>query len=576
MEKILRINMTELKVSEETVKEDYKFLGGRSLTDQIIVDEVDPKCHPLGPNNKFVIGVGMLTGTTAPCSGRLSAGAKSPLTGGIKESNAGGPGGIMLARMGIKAVVIEGKPEDDTFYIVRITPAGTEILEAPAEIIGKGTYDTAGILRDKYPKSNIMAIGQAGEERCAAACISVTNTEGDPSRNFGRGGLGAILGSKKVKAIVINNEGKKDAFLPIARPDEFKPVAKELAKIANQAGKGLRAYGTAALVTPVNKVGGLPTKNWRVGQDENFEKITGQAIHAMAEENGGKWGHACHPGCVIQCSNIVNDKEGNYITGSLEFETVALFGTNCLVYDLEAIAWCDKMCDDFGVDTIDTGCVAGAAMDAGLVEWGDAEGLKNFVAEIGKKTPLGLLIASGVETFCKVYGQSRVPATKGQSIAAYDPRACKGTGTTYATSQMGGDHTFGNALPGRGKDVNPNLPDHQVGVVRMLQILSASIIDSTGTCLFVGPSVTKLPYITKLVNARYGIDMTEEDMLEFGKKVLTQEKEFNRAAGLPDVDMPEWFKIEKLAPFDLVFDVPEEDLANVQNFDVEMDETRVW
>jgi aldehyde:ferredoxin oxidoreductase len=572
---IVRVNMRKLECSYEDASPAYRRLGGRALTDRIIIDEVPPLCHPLGAENKLVFGVGLLTGTTAPCSGRLSCGAKSPLTGGIKESNAGGPAGLMLARLDIKALILEDQPVDDRSYVLRLTPAGAELAEAPPFILGKGTYETVGYLRNLYPGSSVMAIGQAGEARCAAACISVSNMEGIPSRNFGRGGLGAVLGSKGIKAVVLNNEGERREA-PVARPGEFKAAVRELTNILSEAGQGLHLYGTAVLVKPINAAAALPTRNWRSGRFDRFEKISGQAIHERTERTGGKYGHGCQPGCPIRCSNIIHDEAGNYLTSSLEYETISLFGSNCLIDDLETIARLDRMCDDFGVDTIDTAGALAAAMEAGLLKFGDGQGALALVSEIGETSPLGRVLASGVAGFCKVFGISRVAAAKGQGIPAYDPRGCKGTGCTYATSAMGADHTAGNALPGRGKDIDPKKADHQLGLVRMLQVLSASIIDSMGCCLFLGPSLQRLPYITRLFNARYDLACSDEELIRFGQEILAEEQEYNRAAGLPDVDMPDWFRREKLPPLDLVFDIPDEDLARILDFQVELERDRAW
>jgi len=262
------------------------------------------------------------------------------------------------------------------------------------------------------------------------------------------------------------------------------------------------------------------------------------------------------------------DKDGNYVTGSLEFETVALFGPNCDISDLDCIARCDYKCDDYGVDSIEASIVAGIAMEAGLLQWGDCAGLEAFLDEIGKKTVLGRVIACGAATFGKVFGQWRVSQCKGQATAAYDPRGCKGTGVTYATSTMGGDHTFGNALPGRG-GIDTHSTEKQAGFVRNLQAHSAYMMDSTGFCLFVGPSFTKLGPTAELLNAKYGTNFTEEQIYNAGIEVIKQEIRFNRAAGVPDIDIPEFERIEPLPPFNTVFDVPMEDIKRVHDFDYE-------
>jgi len=573
---VWRVNMTDRTVKRETAPDDYTLLGGRALIGKIVLDEVDPLCHPLGPNNKLVIATGLLSGTTAPSSGRISIGAKSPLTYGIKESNAGGPTGHSLARMGVKAVIIEGMPQtaDDEFFILRITPDGVDILPAPMEIVGRGCYFSGKFCKEHYAKSrngSVLTIGQAGEMRAAAACISLTNREGETSRQAGRGGLGAVMGSKKIKAIVVDNCGKNS--IVYHDPGSFQKAAKELAQQLVSGTAGLFNYGTANLVTPVNGVGALPVKNFSAGTWEKYQKITGQEIHRLAAQRGGRWGHACLPGCCIRCSNIVKDEAGNYVTGSLEYETVALFGSNCLIDDLDCIARCDYRCDDYGVDAIDTSIACAVLMEAGFIDWGDQKGLEDLLDEIGKKTVTGRLIASGANIVGRVFGQWRVAQSKGQAIAAYDPRGCKGTGVTYATSPMGGDHTAGNALPGRG-GIDTKSTEKQASLSRNLQSYTAFMVDSTGFCLFVGPSHVKAPMVAEMLNARYDFHLTAGDIFRLGTEVLQREIAFNRAAGVADVDIPEFLRVEQLPPHQQVFDVPLDDMKRVNVFDYSFPEEK--
>lgn len=579
MEKIYRVNMTTQKVTREPVPEKYAIMGGRGLIGEIMTEEVDPTCHPIGPSNKLIIAPGFFNGTLAPSSGRISFGTKSPLTNGIKESNAGGNTGNMLGKMGIKAVIIEGMPDvaEEEFFVLRITPDGIEILPSPSELFGKGCYFTGNYCKEKYGYTQtaaVISIGQAGEMRSPAACLSLTNMEGDSSRQAGRGGLGAVMGSKKIKAIVVDN--RRQNTITYHDQEKFNEVSKELGKALEIGGKGLTLYGTANLVTPINNVGGLPVNNFSYGATDDYTKINGQEVHRLANERGGQWGHSCNPGCTIRCSNVFCDKDGNYVTGSLEFETIALFGSNCDIYNLDTIAQADYKCDDYGVDSIDISVAAGVAMEAGLIEWGDEQGLLDFLDEMGKKTPLGRVIASGATIFGRVFGQWRVSATKGQATAAYDPRACKGTGVTYATSTHGGDHTIGNALPGRG-NVDTHKIDKQCGLSRNLQVFS-TMIDSSGFCLFVGPSVTKMPYIVELANARFGTNLTYEELYSNGMEILRKEIAFNRAAGVPDIDIAEFQKIEPLGPSNEVFDVPTEELEKVHDLEYTFteEESAIW
>jgi aldehyde:ferredoxin oxidoreductase len=572
MSKILRVNMQTKTVTSEDLHEKYEKLGGRALVGRIILDEVAPACHPLGAQNKLVIAPGLLSGTIAPSSGRLSVGAKSPLTQGIKESNSGGPVAGFLAKLGIRALIIEDKPSEDEFYILCIGSKGAEILKAPEELIGLGCYDTVTYVHRNYAlsdKSAVMSIGPAGEMRAAAACISLTNMEGMSSRQCGRGGMGAVMGAKRIKAIIIDPCGMK--MQSYNDPIAFRKVAQEMCEQLVTSTVGLNQNGTAQLVTPINNVGALPVRNFSIGSWDKYEKITGQEIHRLSEQRGGRWGHACQPGCCIRCSNIYVDKEGRYVTGSLEYETVALFGANCLIDDLDAIAEIDYICDDLGVDTIDTAIACGILMESGELEWGDKDGVKKLLLEIGKKSVMGRLIASGTNIVGRVMGQWRTPQSKGQSIAAYDPRGCKGTGVTYWTSTMGGDHTSGNALPGRGIS-NPQAVERQACLSRNLQIYCAYMLDSTGICLFTGPTAKRADMVAGLLNYKYGWNFSAEDIYQRGVEVLKTELAFNRAAGIPDIDITEFFTVEALSPHQQCFDIDSSEMSKVYDFTYEFPE----
>lgn len=320
-DKILRVNLSELKVIVEPVPPAYSTLGGRALTSRIVSDEVKANCEPLGGLNKVVLAPGLLTGTTAPCSGRLSVGAKSPLTGTIKESNVGGTAAWSLARSRIKAVVVEGQAAEG-WYLLKIGPNSAELIRAD-ELAGKDNYAVVGELHQKYgTKSTVVSIGLAGERLYANSTVAVTDGDGNPSRHAGRGGLGAVLGSKRVKAIVIE-PSQGPAFKP---SEAFTRGARQLTEVLTAdpvAGGALAAYGTAILVNMVNQLGGLPTRNFSDGQFEGAEKICGEKLAEIIGSRGGKSGHPCHPGCVIRCSNIYLDQEGNYLTSGLEYETIA-------------------------------------------------------------------------------------------------------------------------------------------------------------------------------------------------------------------------------------------------------------
>jgi len=564
MDKILRVNLSELKVSTESVPPSYHTLGGRALTSRIVSDEVKANCEPLGALNKVVLAPGLLTGTTAPGSGRLSIGAKSPLTGTIKESNAGGLAAQALARYGFKAVVIEGQAAEG-WYLLRISSSGSE-LNRVDELAGKDNYVVAEEIRQKYgAKSIAVSVGLAGEMLYANSTVAVIDGNGNPSRHAARGGLGAVLASKRIKAIVI--EPSQEAT---SRPSEaFTQGARQLTeglKSDPVAGGALAAFGTAILVNMVNELGGLPTRNFSDGRFEGAEKIAGEKLAETIGNRGGKSGHPCHPGCVIKCSNIYNDKDGNYVTSGLEYETLALLGSNCGIDDLDAIARMDRLCDQYGLDTIETGGAIAVAMEAGILKFGDAQGAIALVEEMGKGTPMGRLLGQGVQATGQALGVKRIPAVKRQGLPGYDPRAIKGNGVVYATSPMGADHTAGNALGHPA--VDPRKPEGQVALAKELQTFCTAL-DATGLCLFsifaLGSNPALLNNIVGMINDIYGTDWTVMELMGLGHATLEVEREFNRRAGWTAADdrLPEFLCTETLPSAETVFDISEEELQKV-------------
>ncbi len=563
MAKIIRVNLTQQTILSEPVPDKYFMLGGRGLTSQIVFDEVDPTCDALGKNNKLVIAPGLLTGTLAPSSSRLSLGAKSPLTGGIKESNAGGTVARKLANLEIKAIILEGIPADRSWYLLKITNTEATILPA-GDIAGLGNYDTVASLQALYgPKVGIISIGPGGERKMSAASVAVTDPEGRPCRHCGRGGLGAVMGSKGIKAVVIDDNGVDGQLFTVADRKAFNEVARTWAKAMVQAKAGLTNFGTAALVNPVSAAGGLPTRNYRTGTFEGSDKINGTALAETTKSRGGRTGHACSPGCVIRCSNIYHDAEGKYLTAGLEFETIVLMGSNLGIDSLDVIAALDRRCDDYGLDTMEMGNAIGVAMEAGIAPFGDRKAALRLLDEAGEGTVLGRVLGQGSTVTGKVFGVTRVAAVKGQGMAGYDPRALKGTGVTYATSPMGADHTAGNLLPGRA-GVDCSSPDGQIKASRDLQIMSA-VIDNMGLCLFVGPLPPEMEIISRLLTSALGRPFSIEDVLEIGKGILRTELAFNRAAGLHSASdrLPEFFSMEKLSPKGLVFDVSDKDIKQM-------------
>lgn len=579
MFKFIRVNMTTQEVTTEKVPEKYMGLGGRGLTSSFINAEVKPTCHALGKNNKLIFAPGLLSGTSAANSGRLSVGGKSPLTGTIKESNTGGTFAQQMARMGIKGLVVEGMPEDDKFYILKVTIDGVNIEEAPSEILGGcGNYEAIKVINEKYGENvGVGLIGPAGEYRLPSANISFK----DPESNFraaGRGGLGAVMGSKKIKAIVLDDTGATK--VPIAEPEKFKEAGKIFSKALLDhpvSGQSLAAYGTNVLVNIINEAGGLPANNFTQGRIDYADNISGETMNAIITERGGegKVAHGCHRGCVMRCSQWYADKQGKYITSGFEYETIWGLGANSAIKDLDEIAYIDREMDDVGVDSIETAVAISMAMEGGLIPWGDGKAALDVVKEMAEPTPLARIIGSGCTVVGKVCGLYRVPVVKDQAIPAYDPRTVKGMGLTYATTPMGADHTAGYCVTGNilkiGADLDPLKKDGQIEYSRAMQIGTAAI-DSTGMCLFVyfgiGDSPEGYQAFVDLINAQYGVSLTLDDLNKLGESVLKDERDFNKRAGFTNAHdrIPEFMEYEPLAPHNEVWDFTDEEIDRVYDF----------
>jgi aldehyde:ferredoxin oxidoreductase len=579
MDKILRINVGTPGAPGTEVEElgRYRTLGGRGMTSTVIWEEVEPGCDRLGPENKLVIAPGIMSGSMGTTSGRMSIGFKSPLTGGIKESNVGGQGSQYLAKLGYAAVVIEGERLDDTLYQVVINNSGVTITPCN-EYRMLGNYDLVDRIKESFgDKVAVISIGQAGEQFLANSTISVTDTDFRPTRHAGRGGGGAVMGSKGIKAIIIDAAGA-----PMRQPadaEAFKNANRKLmdtVRSSSYTGQGLPSFGTAMVGELTNEMGAFPALGSRKGNWENIEKISGSSLSALENERGGEGAatHGCHKGCMVRCSGTFRDKESKFVTKQPEYETLWAHGGYCGIDDLDAIAQLDRMDDDFGLDTIEMGCTIGMLIEAGELETGDVEGALAAVAEIGKGTERGKLLGSGTARVAEHYGVKRAPVVKGQAMAAYDPRALKGMGVTYATSPMGADHTAGNTLANHLHKAIPHVDalakDNQWLASAIAQI-SAAAFDSTGFCLFMAFASLDKPetvkYILDTMSAFTGVNWNENNFGALGMRVLRMELDFNRRAGLTEKDdkLPEWMLEEPLPPHNHVFDVPEEDLRRVHN-----------
>jgi aldehyde:ferredoxin oxidoreductase len=571
--KFIRINMTAQSITETDFPQEYLGLGGRGLTSILINTEVPAGCDPLGPDNKLVFAGGLLTGTKLVNTSRISIGAKSPLTGGIKESNVGGSAPHALGKTGIAAIVVEGQAPGDNYWILRIDAKGNATLDPADEFVGFRTYDCAERLLARYGEKNgILLIGPAGEQRLASASVQSTDPDKRPCRAAGRGGMGAVMGAKGLKAIVVSEEGSvEDAS---STSDAFKDAAKVVAKAISEnpfTGQMLRSVGTAGLVGIVNSMGAFPSFNATKGQIEGSDKITGETLAATVAERGGRTGHKGCTGCIIHCSNEYTDLNGSYVTASLEYETIWSMGGMPGITDLDAIAKLDFLCDDIALDTINTGVAVGVAMDAGYKEFGDSQAAVDMLEEVAQGTEIGKLIGNGPVAVGRHFNHTRIPAVKNQSIAAYDPRGMQGNGVTYATSPMGADHTAGNLI---GAYLTGQLqaaePDGQVDASREAQI-SMAMVDTTGLCLLAASAMADpavLPALTEAINVRWGSSLTPDDLVGLGVRTLKAEVEFNRKAGLNKEDdrLPQFFYDEPLSPLNIVFKIPPEELDKTLDF----------
>jgi aldehyde:ferredoxin oxidoreductase len=580
---ILRINMNDRSYKLEEVPEAYAKLGGRGLTSTLIHDEVSPSVHPLGPNNKLVFSPGIVTGTPAPTSARISVGAKSPLTGTIKESNAGSEWPQGLASMRILALVVEGQPrENGKFWTAHLSwdkdakKPKVEFSDA-SDYVGLTTQAAFDKLFEKHGKVTAAGIGVAGEYRYANSGICFEDLSRRATRYAGRGGLGAVMGSKGLKFVVIDrkgapgkeiadkglfDEGRKKMTDALRTHDLTKPKG------------GLNTYGTAVLINIMNEAGGLPTKNFSTGRFEDAPNIAGEAIFEGNEERTGKelYNHACSPGCIIQCSNTWHKPDGTEHVSCVEYESAWALGADCGIGDLDEVAELVRLCNEYGLDTIETGTTIAVAMEGGLAEFGDGKRAIELLHEMGKGTPVGRILGSGTDGTARVFGVVRSPTVKGQSMPAYEPRAVKGIGVTYATTTMGADHTAGYTIApeiaGVGGSVEALSPEGKADLSRAFQATTA-FIDSSGHCLFIAFAILDIESgyqgMVDEVNGVLGTQYTADDLVDIGSEILRKERAFNEGAGFSNVHdrVPEFMKYEPLPPHNNVFDVPDAELDAV-------------
>jgi aldehyde:ferredoxin oxidoreductase len=548
--------MDKASVFTEDLPLPWRMIGGSGLIAKVMNQEVPPQADPLGPENKFIVACGPLAGTMAPQLGRVSVGGKSPLTLGIKEANSGGPLGQKLDRLGIRAIVVEGAAAAGGCYCLYLTNGQASLVPA-TEYAGLKVHVLTEKLLERFGrKASIMAVGPAGERGYKAASVALTDLFGDPSRSAARGGLGAVMGGKGLKAIVVDASGAPP--VPLADEALFKLTVKSWVDLLKHdvACGMMSKFGTPLAVASCSNQGSMPATNYRSGRPREITAVIGETIQKNLFERGGRM-HGCMPGCVVKCSIVYPDAAGRPLVSAYEYEAIAMLGTNLDVADPDAIARLKYACDDLGIDLIEIGSSLSLAAEAGRMKMGDPEAALALLKEIERETALGRLLGDGVVSLAKGLGIDRVPAFKGQAIPGHDPRGAKGIGVTYATSPMGADHTAG---------LTYRIPGSRTGQIEnsLRFQLRAAVCDTMGYCLNAVPGgqASLNGLFANLLKARFGLEVSEEEVFEMGRQTLLDQKQFNDGAEFSRVheSVPVFIRKEALAPAGQTFDVDQREL----------------
>jgi len=557
--KILRVNLTEGTCKAEPLNMEWAadYLGQRGLATKYLSEEVDPKVDPFSPDNKLIFATGPLTGTAASTSARYSVITKGALTGAIACSNSGGYFGAELKMAGWDMVIFEGKSENPVY--LNINDETAELLSAE-DIWGKSVWEADEILHRKYqdPLLRISAIGKAGEEGVMYACIV-----NDRHRAAGRSGVGAVMGSKNLKAITVRGT----QGVAVEDPARFmEAVAEKKQVLAENAvtGQGLPTYGTQVLMNVINEVGALPTRNAGEVQFEGAGKISGEAMHEPRGSEGKPnlvTNQACF-GCTIACGRIAHvDKEHYTVvnrpeywgaSGGLEYENAWSLGAATGVDDLDALTFANFICNEQGFDPITFGATIAAAMelygmgvitdeDTGGValKFGSAEALTTMTELTGRNEGFGKILGLGSKRMCEKYGHPELSmSVKGQEFPAYDPRGIQGMGLTYATSNRGACHlrsyTVASEILGIPEKTDPLATEGKAGLVKAFQDATAAV-DSTGLCLFT-TFAWSLDDFYPQVDAACEGDWSLDRLVEVGERIWNLERQFNLEAGFTGKD----------------------------------------
>lgn len=549
MRNYLHIHLKDQTIETETLEGEALVRAGRYLIAKTMVENDLANVDPLGPNNPLIFSAGPLAGTNYSNANRISVGCKSPLTGGIKEANGGGTIAYAMGRVDIAGFTLHG--QSDEWVIIHIDKAGNLTFHSATPYLGKRNSEAAEMLYEAYGKKISFALcGPVGEYEGLLAGVTISDSDGRASRLAARGGVGAVMGNKKVKAVVIElhkmpklHDRKKTlgAVRTYAKLIQEDPAIQTV----------YNPIGTMAMADYTNHVGGIPVNNFtrgtQINDADDVFKMGGTFITELNNSRGGNQTHACMPGCVIQCSNVYVDEDGNEVTSPVEYETLALLGTNCGLRHPDDLAEMNQYCNELGIDTIETGAMIAVLMDSGLAEFGDVEFMRRVFQELQDGTEDGKLWAQGTARVGKHYNNHRVPVIKGQAISAYDPRVIEVTGISMMMTAQGADHTTGNVprYKSRGKSVE------ELVEASLASQIACAAVDSIGICVF-GKSVTNpnVDLIADSINAAIGTELTPHFFQQIGRETLLLEREFNVAAGFTqdDDDLPDFFYDEPLAP----------------------------
>ena len=550
MRTYLDINLADKSVTRSHLKGEDLAKAGRYLIAKTLVENGAAQVDPLSPDNPLIFSAGPFAGTSFSNANRTSVGCKSPLTGGIKEANGGGTFAYALGQLQIAGLTLHGA--SDEWTVIRFTKDGGVEFDDASPYLGKGNYGAADLLYETYGRKVAIALcGPVGEYQGLLAGIAFSDIDGRPSRLAARGGVGAVMGSKRVKAIVVD----LDRIPPLHDRKKTMSNLRDYAKLLQADSVVMKFYnavGTMGMADFQNVVGGLPVRNFSSGQqadadaDERF-RMGGDYIGELNTGRGGLQTHACMPGCVIQCSNVYYNADGEEVVSPVEYETLGLLGTNCGISDPDDLAALNYIANDLGIDTIETGAMLAVLMEAGLAEFGDVDWMAHALAEIRAGTDRGKLWAQGTARIGEAYGVERVPVVKRQAISAYDPRVVEATGITMMATAQGADHTAGNL---------PLLDSAAMSLEELLELSLAQQVkmaagDSVGLCMF-GQTVTNanIEFIVGAINDALGTSLALGYFLRMGEETLKLEAEFNRLAGfgIEDDELPAFFYEEPLPP----------------------------